>query len=159
MVAGSYVQPISRAAIYSALFEKAWAAYPWKNAKPLARRVRLFSEVPPSNRPAFYQFEGGNETFTYPHMPMANRVLEAKWIVYTSCSSPDAIGSDIIMTVLDALEACLVPSIQDQLGLGGQKQTLGGLVSSCRIEGTVFKDPGDLDNDGLLTIPIRMIVP
>jgi len=53
-------------------------------------------------------------------------------------------------TILDALEAALNPA-------NGARQTLGGLVSHCRIEGAVLKDPGDLDGDGLLWVPIKIL--
>ena len=36
-------------------------------------------------------------------------------------------------------------------------QTLGGLVSHCRVDGAVLKDPGDLDGDGLLWVPLKIL--
>lgn len=38
-----------------------------------------------------------------------------------------------------------------------RKQTLGGLVPHCWIDGKVMKDPGDLDGDGIAVIPLKIL--
>jgi hypothetical protein len=37
--------------------------------------------------------------------------------------------------------------------------TLGGLVYWVRIEGKVFKDPGDIDNQAMLIVPLVVEMP
>ena len=37
--------------------------------------------------------------------------------------------------------------------------TLGGLVHHCFIDGKVFKDPGDLDGQALIIVPITVLAP
>ncbi len=37
--------------------------------------------------------------------------------------------------------------------------TLGGTAYSCAVAGRPLKDPGDLDGDGLLVVPIQIILP
>lgn len=159
MAALSLVNPVNREAIYAALFAKVWAAYQWKNDKNTARRLKLWNEVAPQMRPALFQFEGGNETYTYTQNPNPFRVLEASLFIYTACKDPAIIGSDLLMPPLDAVEGALLPTVIDSMGAGGARQTLGGLVHNCRIEGTVFKDPGDLDGDGMVRIPLKIIIP
>lgn len=39
------------------------------------------------------------------------------------------------------------------------KQTLGGLVYDCYIEGDIVKVPGDLDGEGILLIPVKVELP
>jgi len=39
------------------------------------------------------------------------------------------------------------------------RQTLGGLVSNCYIDGKIMKDPGDLDGDGIAVIPVKILAP
>ena len=70
--------------------------------------------------------------------------------VYTSASGVDVPSSDLNV-ILDALDATLKPLPSER------KQTLGGLVSHCRQEGQKLKDPGDLDNDGLIVYPIKIL--
>ena len=40
-----------------------------------------------------------------------------------------------------------------------KRLTLGGLVHHCYIDGSVFKDPGDIDAQAMMVIPILMLVP
>ena len=37
--------------------------------------------------------------------------------------------------------------------------TLGGTAYRCGIDGKPLKDPGDLDGDGLLVVPITIVLP
>ncbi len=58
--------------------------------------------------------------------------------------------------MLDALDATLEPAGAD-VALG--RLTLGGTAYSCAVAGRPLKDPGDLDGDGLLVVPIQIILP
>lgn len=161
MTVAGPVQPINREAIFAALFALVWAAYPWKNNQSLARRLLLWGDVPTEQRPALFQFEGTEETYSYSAGggSQPKRVLEARLFIYTDCKVPSIIGSTILNTTITAVETALAPTFADSLGLGGQQQTLGGLVHSCRIEGKVFRDPGDIDGDGMARIPVMMVCP
>ena len=56
---------------------------------------------------------------------------------------------------MEAFEAAfLVPD-----NFSTNSNTLNGLVYWCRIEGKVFKDPGDLDSQTLLIVPIIVEMP
>jgi hypothetical protein len=37
------------------------------------------------------------------------------------------------------------------------RQTLGGLVSHCWIDGKIMKDSGDIDGDGIAVIPVKIL--
>ncbi|MGA9846859.1 MAG: hypothetical protein WBQ45_04375, partial [Roseiarcus sp.] len=54
---------MSREAAFSALFAAVSAAYPWGLA---SRRMKHWSEVPSTLRPAFFQLESGPETYQWP---------------------------------------------------------------------------------------------
>ena len=64
-----------------------------------------------------------------------------------------AVATRVSARPLDALEEALAPPP------GFDRQTLGGLVHYCRIEGRVVKDPGDLDGQGLALVPIKILAP
>lgn len=156
MTVAGPVQPLDREAIFAAVFALAWGAYAWKNNQATARRLKLWSDVPKEQRPALFQFEGTEETYTYSGIgAQPKRLLEARLFIYTDCSDPDTIGSTILNATVSAVEAALAPLFTG----GGQQQTLGGLVHSCRIEGKVFRDPGDLDGDGMARIPVMILCP
>jgi len=129
-------------------------AYPWKTG-PL-RRLKLWTDVPLSARPACYFFEGGEDLYTWTETARPRRVLEVHLFVYLNAKDGTIIGATLLNDVMDALDAALVPSGSD-IALG--RNTLGGIVYYCRIEGKVLKDPGDLDGDALLVVPIGMLLP
>lgn len=79
-------------------------------------------------------------------------------VVYTDVSGDSAaVPADDIDDLLDALDAALAPSVVDQLQNGG-RQTLGGLVNDCRIEGDVDLAPGDKQGKGETTVPIHVVL-
>jgi hypothetical protein len=145
----------TREAIYSALFALVSGAYAWKTS---ARRLKLWGDVPPSMRPALFQFEGveDDDEWTGSGGLQLVRTLACKLFIYTDASDPSTIGATQLNNINDALDAALAPSGGDVMT---NRQTLGGLVSSCRIKGRRFKDPGDLDGDGLLIVPISIVWP
>ena len=67
----------------------------------------------------------------------------------------DAFGIDVVFPEPEAARNQPVTQ-QDLLT---QRFTLGGLVQWARIEGRVFKDPGDLTGLGLAIVPMSILVP
>ncbi len=129
-------------------------AYPWKS--PPARRLKLWSDVPPIDRPACFLFEGGSETYEHGVGSNPKRSLEVKLFVYLDAHDPRTVGASLINAVLDTLDAAFEAGGAD-LTLG--RLTLGGSAYSCTISGRPLKDPGDLDGDGLLVVPVRIVLP
>jgi hypothetical protein len=121
-----------------------------------SRRVRLWGEVARELRPAMFM-SCHNEI---PGWKSANNpvVLEMDVMVYIYIDSgmPDSSNTvpDMdLSAILDGIDSALAPGVADQ-----GRQTLGGLVQHCRVDGSVLRDPGDLDGDGLLMIPIKISV-
>ncbi|MGA9598920.1 MAG: hypothetical protein WBS22_01420 [Methylocystis sp.] len=116
----------------------------------VSRRLKLWSDVPKSQRPALFVAEH-REQQSYQNEALPAKTTHAvDLFVYIDASDKNTIPAIALNTILDALEAALKPA-------NGARQTLGGLVSHCRIEGAVLKDPGDLDGDGLLWVPIKIL--
>lgn len=144
----------SRESIIAALVALVSGAYPWVTGP--SRRLKLWADVPLSARPACYVFEGGQESYTWQISPVPERKLDVRLFIYFNSKDPSVIGSSLINNVMDALDTAFRPAGQDVV-VG--RNTLGGLVSQCRIDGSPMKDPGDLDGDGLLIVPIKVILP
>lgn len=142
-----------REAIYAALFALITPAYAWKNTP--SRRVKLWGDVPLEQRPAMFQFEGHDEQWNWNNSANPNVVLEASIYVYFNSKDESVVGATEMNQVLNAITNRLIPSGRD---LSTGRQTLGGLVQSARIQGSVTRVPGDLDGDGMAIVPIRLQV-
>lgn len=122
------------------------------------RRIALFSDVPSEQQPWIGQAEHDEQSLQTTNLPYI-RTWKVRWLIYhrkgDDPSSVPAIWNNLI---IDALEAALVPPPQDP-GFFDQRNTLSGLVYHCFIDGEIFKDPGDIDNQALIIIPITLLVP
>jgi hypothetical protein len=137
-----------------ALLQRVTGAYAW--AATPSRRLKLWSDVPPAMRPACFLFEGGAETYDNAAGSTPKRSLDLRLFIYVDTHDPRVIGAATLNVIMDALDAALAPSGAD-LALG--RSTLGGAAYRCSIDGKPLKDPGDLDGDGLLVVPIRIVLP
>jgi hypothetical protein len=129
-------------------------AYPWKLGP--ARRLKLWSDVPMASRPACFLFEGGQESYSWSESALPKRIIEVRLFVYLSAKDPSIVGAMLLNTVMDAFDNAFKLSEADILS---GRNTLGGTVFNCRIDGKPLKDPGDLDGDALLIVPIKLILP
>lgn len=137
----------------AALLARIARAYPW--AAPPSRRLKLWSDVPAAMRPACFLHEGGAETYAEA-AAMPKRSLSLRLFVYADAHDPGTPGAVALNTIMDALDTALAPSGVDA-ALG--RCTLGGTAWRCGIEGRVLKDPGDLDGDALLVVPVTIVLP
>lgn len=116
-----------------------------------SRRLRLWADVPA--KPAMCQ-TSFFETISKDHRLPYKNLLEAEWWFYFDSPGEGEIPDLITNNIVDAA----AQAIQVGADLEG-RQTLGGLVFDCWIEGQVLKVPGDIDSQGLVTIPIKILVP
>jgi hypothetical protein len=124
----------------------------------VSRRVKLWADVPHPQQPACFQAEHADETGQVTGMPYKT-VLGANWIIY-QCVNMDkkAIGAIENNLILDGVRRALAPKPTDR-GFLDNRNTLGGLVHHCFISGKIFKDPGDIDGEGMMVVPIKLLVP
>jgi hypothetical protein len=128
-------------------------AYPW-NLGP-ARRLKLWSDVPATSRPACFLYEGSQETYSWSESAVPKRVIEVRLFIYLNAKDPNITGAALLNEVMDAFDAAFALSGSDII-LG--RNTLSGTVYNCRVEGKVLKDPGDFDGDALLIVPIKLVL-
>jgi hypothetical protein len=149
---------VAREAIMAALIAKLQAAtfsIP-VNGKTgfvtVSRRLKLWADTPKSQRPALFVTERHEQKNWQSETLPGKTILNVDLFAYIDASDKNATPAIALNTVLDAIETALTPAP----GESG-RQTLGGLVSHCRIEGQILKDPGDLDGDGLLWAPLKIM--
>ncbi|MGP0057838.1 MAG: hypothetical protein ACLPID_00915 [Beijerinckiaceae bacterium] len=144
----------TRDAAIEALLSLVASAYAWKSGP--SRKLKLWSDVPLASRPACFLFEGGQETYAWSEGATPKRSIEAKIFVYLNAKDQSIFGASLINGVMDALDGAFAISGAD-LAVG--RNTLSGAVYSCRIDGKPLKDPGDLDGDALLVVPVKIVLP
>jgi hypothetical protein len=130
-------------------------AYPWTT--PPSRRLVLWADCPKINRPQAFLFGGAKDTYNWNERQgiLANRDFNIELVIYIDATPPNEVGSVQIDNILDALDDAFAANVD----LGTGRNSLGGIVHTCRFDGGTFKDPGDLDNDGMIWAHIKMILP
>ena len=144
---------MSREAAFAALFARVSAAFDWASA---SRRLKLWSEVPPGQRPALFQLESGPESYQWTTLATPRRSFDVKLLLYFDARDPSRPGACALNEALDALDEALAPKGADFVA---GRQTLGGAVHDCKIVGVPVRDTGDLDGDGLAVVSVRLVGP
>jgi hypothetical protein len=120
------------------------------------RRLRLWSDVPGDSQPAAYVVEH-EEHDEYRNLGVNRRRLNPRIWCYARTDDPSIVGGSIINDWLEAFDQMFGMKSATNFSTGGN--TLGDLVYFCRLEGRVFKDPGDIDNQALLIVPLVVEMP
>lgn len=150
------------AAIYELCKKVRWTsqADPAKTKQFLttSRRVRLFNDVPGEAQPACFQSEPGTVEAQKSNLPYRS-IIEISWIIYQDVAKErDLRGSIENNLIVEAVREALKPVPSDP-GFRDKRNTLEGLVHHCKIEGRIFKDAGDIDSQGMVVVPIKVLVP
>ena len=142
---------ITRETYYGAL----WTLLRGIDASPVIRlfdrRLRAVERLPDAELPALFMIVGKQDTVWKGKLPQHKLTAE----IVLACANPDPhTAADIVMNALvDAVEAALDP------GPGLEWETLGGLVSQCRIEGEAEFFPGPNSTRAYAALTIAMMIP
>lgn len=136
---------ITREPIYAALFARLQAV---SGFRTISRRLKHWTDVPASMQPALYLVQR-HEVLSGISGQLVRYDLEADVYLYANTADQSSTPSQILNPLLDAVEATLQP---DYTG----KQTLGGLVQHCWIEGSIETDEGVLGDQAVAIIPIKI---
>jgi len=137
----------SRESIYSALFALVSGAAPFVTT---SRRVQLINTMQPSQLPALFQQQVGEDTQQVKGIPPKYR-LSVELAIYAFNPDQNGAASPQLNALIDAVEAALAPDPATGV------QTLGGLVSHCFINGKTEIFEGDLGNRAAAVVPIDII--
>lgn len=135
---------------YAALFALLEASADFATA---SRRLRHWSDVSPPDQPALFSVQGNPTVATQPGLDPV-WTLRADLYVYANTQGADGVAPGQLMNpLLQAITEALAPD-----NVMTNKCTLGGLVEHCWIEGQIETDEGALGDQGVLIIPVAMLV-
>jgi hypothetical protein len=140
---------VTRESVYQALEQLLESLHGFQT---VSRELLHWSDVPSDLQPAVYITVGG-ETHQYGGRGIPTvHVLHPRLYIYAHKESdPRLTSGSQLNNLLDLVESAMQPS--------GEEQTLGGLVSHCRIVGEVETDEGVLGDQAMAIIPIEILVP
>lgn len=125
-----------------------------------ARKFLDADQIPPDQLPFLCQVESMPEKFVIPgnRLPAIRTIGARLWCWARTIPGNDTeLGSSYLNWMTEGIENVLSP---DSSGYGSPGLlTLGGLVQSCAIEGTILRFPGDTDNLALVIIPVMILWP
>lgn len=135
--------------IYAALFALT-ANVPGITA--VSRRLQPAQDVPPQNCPALFQVQGPQKAVYNGEIQTAWE-LNVMWVVVVVQTNPAQPMTPTLNPILDGIAQALAPANPME------RQTLGGLVDYCAIEGNVDISEGDMGDRAVAFVPIRIVVP
>lgn len=115
------------------------------------RRVRPWSDV--SEQPALFARNVGDHYEPRSPLPAKRTMSVELWIYAKSGRESGGSPGAVLNNCLDAIDTALKPDVMTN------RQTLGGLVEHCRIEGEGVFDPGDLDSQAKAVVPLKILIP
>ena len=122
---------VPREQLYSALFATIQSTLGAKFAT-ISRRWRMPEQVSPESRPALFQVQTGERAKTNANGEPIIWIATVDLVIYTQGSGDEqTVPSQELNDLLDAIEAALAPPPNSD-----GKQTLGGKVSHCRLQGS-----------------------
>lgn len=132
---------------------------PLTDFKIVSRRLQHWSDVNGADQPALYIYEKPETHKRADQVTPAIRMLTADIFIYINVGNdPSAVPATQLNNLIDLIDpnsgGVLFPDVQIQ-----NRQTLGGLVYDCWIEGDILKVPGDLDGQGIAVIPVKILIP
>lgn len=118
----------------------------------IERTAQIYATTGIENQPALFLIPFGGQTTQDQAFGIMKYLLEYSVLVYTRAEEG---SKKIPQTLLNQCWAAVDTALRGKPP--GQKQTLDGLVENAWIEGQITMQPGILDQQCALEIPIRAI--
>jgi len=137
---------MTRESIYSALFAKLQGI---TGLNTVSRRLKHYDDVAPADQPAMFvtcTSQHGQQTKGMPSIYN----LDSKIWIYVHETDKSIAPATGLNNILDKIYAVLNPAIP------GNKQTLGGLVEHCWVDGEIVTDEGSLGDQAVAILTIKM---
>ena len=142
----------TREQVMEALLARLAKAGPFKT---VGRRNRNPETIPARDTPALILVEHSEGYRNVSTQQPSVRKLMVRAIVYSDIGADEnAIPAAVVNPILDAIDAALAPATPSS-----GPCTLGGLVQSVVIDGTIVKAPGDITGKSLAMVPLVVLLP
>ena len=143
---------VTRESVLTALFTLLQTASGFNS---YSRRFKMWNQVKGPDMPALLLCEKPEQAARGKELRPAIRTLNAEiWIYINTGKDQNTIPATTLNNLIDVID----PVTGGVLAPGPMaKQTLGGLITDCYIDGEITKVPGDLDGEGMALIPIKII--
>lgn len=121
-----------------------------------SRRFQTWTNIADVQKPALFLIEHEEEHAKNRNQTPAVRTTHFDCYLFIATGlDPNAVPITTLNNLIDAIDpvsgGVLTP------WPSGSRQTLGGLVTDCYIDGQIIKVPGDLDGQGVAIIPIKVV--
>ena len=126
-----------------------------------SQRLKLWGNIDPSQQPAFFLVQHREQYERRGSGLPPRRYLDLGAWCYAPSGAESIIGDELLDTMTGAIETALAPPA----GTYRNEQTLNGLLDPngwVRIDagnGLFIRDPGDIDGQALLVLPIKVLLP
>lgn len=139
---------INREAISSALFARVSAV---PGLVTTSRTLKHWNDVPAELQPALFQAQRDQQISRVRGAPPVRRIPFDLYLYVRAVD--DTPPSTLLNAFLDAIEAALAPD-NDMTG----RNTLGGLVHDCIVDGTIETDEGTLGQQAVAIVPVLVLI-
>jgi len=137
-------------AIYSALFSLVSAA---PGLNKTSRRLTSFADIPVADTPALFQLQK-TETAAVSTKTPAKWSIAVELVLFVNTGGLDM--TVVPSTVLNPIKDAIISMFA--LPMHGE-QTLGGLVSRCRVDGAIQIVEGVQGDTAICIIPVTLFFP
>ncbi len=121
-----------------------------------SRRFIPWDDITSVQKPALFQIEHEEEHVRGKQLIPAIRTLNLDVYLFISTGlDPNTTPITTLNDLIDAIDPVSGGVLSPYPA--SSRQTLGGLVTDCYIEGKITKVPGDLDGLGVAIIPIKVV--
>ncbi len=138
---------MSREAIYSALFSSLSTI---SGFAVTSRKLRHWADVGPAEQPALFMTQKTESVKQQTNQPPV-WTYHVDLYVYAFATDPDASPAIQLNGLIDSIESAIAAAFPPE------NQTLGGLVTYCRIAGQIVTDEGVLGQQAVAIVPIEIL--
>ena len=116
----------------------------------MSRKLKLWGETNQGDRPCMFLHEQPDDLVGGDKGIPSITTMNVDLFIYTWARGVE-VPAALLNPIIDQVFVTLKPNLQTG------KNNLGiAFVDNCWVSGKIFKDPGDLDGDGMAIIPVSI---
>jgi hypothetical protein len=120
-----------------------------------SRRFMPDDQIASAGKPALFLLDDDEQHTRGKQLAPAIRETTFECLIFISAGlDPNVVPGTTLNNLIDAIDPVSGGVLKPDVNA---RQTLGGLVTDCYIEGKIIKAPGDINGLGAARIPIKVI--